>query len=537
MRLRPLTEWSIGKQTLQSFDVRLCLKHPVFGVPLIDGSVPSALTGGVTFTNRRTHRLDAPVVLRRQTVLAAQVIGNGLTFEFIAPFAADKVQITVPHRAGLLGLVATAFGSDDTELGTGFDAEGTSSFQVPIIVRPILAGERCFIDFQRSGKPSWPSIRHLHSIVLTLAVTAEERAFFRLPANVGAALPLRGTDVRYGMRERQNGFGGAQFLHPKIAWVPDDNRQQAPWRISGRNLDMEPSGGASILRASGTLLQSDRYRLNAQYRAAGDATLEFQVAGYLSNLRLPLRRDGRLHRLSETIFVPTGNPGGFALIARTMQGELHLRDADLSSTGPSALVYRLQPGRLHGALRSSQRRAAWWFHASLANCHPCALRVAVSDATLWWLRGARVLGVYQSDGQSAGMAWSGSVTGASVWVIDAGSGPENVDLLFFPALLAAGGLLVAAATLVAGILLLRRAPVVSPREELCGEPVVDEIGRGPSLLPWSTDAIRFVAIALGVTLALTSVTAEVSNNVGGALWACLVVLSVLLFVHPRKSMA
>jgi hypothetical protein len=271
---------------------------------------------------------------------------------------------------------------------------------------------------------------------------------------------------------------------------------------------------------------TDRYRLRVRYSARGDATLAVQVDGYTTPHRLTLLADGRPHAIEQTVYPPTGSLGTYQLVAGAMHGELHLRGAELTDTGPNALLYALSTRHLGGTLSAAQRRTAWWFHATVTGCKPCALRLAVSDPRMWWMRGATVLGTYESSGQSTGMLWSQGVTGAATWVLDGGTGRREVDVIFVPALLAAGGVLASVAVLVFGLILLRRPEHVAARG----------IAPPQQSFARSAEMLRALGLLAAVAVAVFSDRAF-ADVLGAVLWGGIVALAAAMWFSPAPVRA
>jgi hypothetical protein len=526
VRLRPPTEWSIGQADLPAFDRSFCLAHPLLGDPSVDGTPMVLGSSQVSVGSAGLHRVDVP-----ETTLVRHVVGHaldddGVTFAFVAPFAADMLVVDIPRRIADEGLFASVSGSDAADLGASFDQGASRVIRIPLVARRPIPGEICFLSLRGSERRLWPAIRTQKILRLALAATTNERFAFALDGAALTARSLAPGDLAGPVRERVNAPAGSPArVRPLLAWN-GVSEGRSGWSVTGDGIDVLARARPVRVRASGELFTTDRYRLRIEYRSSAAAVLGVSVDGDTGARRIALAPDGRAHVAGITIHPPTGSSGRYAVTIDAAGGELRAR-VRFESAGPNASVYNVSPRSSGGRLTSWTRRFPWWFEVRVADCSPCVLRVGVSEPLHWLVRGARVLGTYEAAGQSAGMPWSGNVTGAATWVLDAGTGDHTIELFFLPALLAGAGVAIALAAAVAGFLLLARgapAPVDGERPATGGPPA----GAVPARV---VRGVRVAVVVLAAAAALcTDSLPALGDPLAALAWAGLAALGAMLLL-------
>jgi len=515
MRLAAPSRWRLGSHEVGTPPVQLCFGGRSVGTPTFGGLTPDPHGAAqFSFPNGSPLAVDVPE-LGPPAARARRALQPGLPFLFRTP-ATTRVLFTVlPHGARATGVWAVVRTPTGADLGAAVSSP-FGSLTIPLVT-PLRAGAAALLYLHAATPAAFVGLQSLRVLPIGIDRPASER--LRVPIDQRLLAPVSldaraATTARVVSTEAVPPIGATPApIPPVLHWVHGVIGEAGAWSVAPGRIEIASGTSPSEVHALGILRATDRYDLTLRYRATGYAEVWTRIDGDDNDHIWHLRADGQWHRFACALFPVPGSSGTYVVRLRGSVGRLDVTNARLVAGGPNGIVLAWQrPARGAGRVLGVTRPFPWRFDVRVDGCAPCILRLGVSDARQWMVRGAAVRGRFRSQGDASG-PWATITTGAATWLLDAGGGTRDVTFVYIPALLAGAGLCIALLAAVVTLVVALRAGAALPHRE----PARAAVRYAP---------FRATLVALAVVTPIAGALVPMLGDLGAdALWIGLVVFA------------
>jgi len=521
-------QWHIAEHDLGAVSSTLCWAGRRVGQFYIGGNLPNQLSRAISLVNGRPLAIDAPIS-GAPTIVGRRLLRSGLPFEVHVPKGTDLLEFILPPIAGDATFSVVLKTASGQEAGTG--GQSISNVVVVRLSGPTPADED-LLAYLRSSDPSvYVALQDMQTIGVSTAAPSLQRLWLDIDQRLLQSISL--TTRELAVPSRASNVQQLPGARPNagLSWAPDSGTAVSQWSERAGVIHLSSAGPPTEVHAQGSIAANSRYRFAFDYRATGFAELWTRTGGADVDRITHLIADGREHRFVGRVFPPAGSDGWYILRIRSSGGAIEVRNASLAMEGPNGLIVAWRKGTaLGGSVVRWERPHPWLFDAVVTDCAPCALRVGVSDPGNWRVQGANVQGTFTSQGGSGG-SWGLVTSGAATWLIDAGTGTRTIRIIFWPAVVAAIGLIVSLAAVLLGALLLFVRPAKRGNAVERDARLEPQRSSTPSVLLL---ILACAAIAIAIVGGLASSAGEEAADV---LWGALLAVGVFEWLRPVPRVA